>query len=141
MGDDVPCGWSQKPLLRDEATQRACFRLQPDLLVDGADDRPQLILDTKWKLLGDGLPEVARDVPSDDLYQLYAYAQRYQSPDNVLLYPQPPGTPAKQRKSYTLDGDPTKRIRIEFINLNRNLLQTRAQFKQNLKAIVAPRFD
>ena len=69
-----------------------------------------------------------------DLYQLYAYAHRYRSPDNVLLYPAVPGATAKR---YRLEGEEKETtIRIEFLNLNRDLLEEREAVKAELRAIL-----
>ncbi|MCH7666113.1 MAG: hypothetical protein IH936_09340 [Acidobacteria bacterium] len=60
-------------------------------------------------------------VRQSDLYQLYAYAQRYECPDNVLLFPAKPGVTGK---CYSVDKDPAgKRVRVEVVEMNRDLRQ------------------
>jgi 5-methylcytosine-specific restriction endonuclease McrBC regulatory subunit McrC len=68
-----------------------------------------------------------------DLYQLYAYAHRYDSPDNVLLYPRVRGVTAK---TYSLVGEEGKRIRIEFIDLNRDLRRQKKAFGDDLRRVI-----
>ncbi len=68
--------------MRSKATGRGVLFLKPDLLLNI--DGQNLVVDTKWKQLGDG----KRGRPTGaDLYQLFAYTKRYQSPRSVLLYP------------------------------------------------------
>ena len=49
------------------------------------DEHTRLIMDTKWKRLDKRRTNLG--VSQADLYQLYAYAQRYNCADVVLLYP------------------------------------------------------
>lgn len=57
------------------------FHLKPDIVVkDG--DRNVAILDTKWKRI-----RSERDISQGDMYQMYAYAHRYNVPDIWLIYP------------------------------------------------------
>jgi len=65
---------------------QAAFKLMPDIsLIRG--DAVSFILDAKWKRI-----DAARDYPKHeidqaDIYQLYAYAKRYQCPAVALIYP------------------------------------------------------
>ncbi len=121
-----------KWLLR-KSDNSGAFRLKPDLIIDSEDKTPQLILDTKWKHLKTDQEDSKNGVSQADLYQLYAYANRYNSPDNILLYPKIDGVTPKR---YSLDGKFNKNIRIEFINLNFNLSKNRAAFLNELKSII-----
>ena len=106
-----------------EKTRREVFALKPDI-VALKDKVPVWIMDTKWKVL---LPEDAKEgVAQGDMYQMYAYAQRYDCPDIMLLYPHHSnlGTEAGMRASYALtDADsegcdrPLRRIRVGTIDL------------------------
>ena len=74
--------------LLHDARGEGTHRLRPDLVVRRGEDI--WILDTKWKLVqGDG-QQVAH-LAQSDLYQLYAYGQRYASGSRrvklALLYP------------------------------------------------------
>ena len=121
-------------LLRTDAGDGR-FRLRPDIIVDGAHGRPQLILDTKWKRLLRDVEDARNGVSQADLYQLYAYATRYKCPDNVLLFPRVEGvTP----KSYRIDGG-EGRLRVEFIDVSSDLRRNSAALKANLLTILNPR--
>lgn len=67
-----------------EKTQRKVFALKPDIVAI-KDTAPVWIMDTKWKALS--LEETKEGVAQSDMYQMYAYAQRYNCPDVMLLYP------------------------------------------------------
>lgn len=64
-----------------------CFQLRPDIVVlDGP--TPLVVLDTKWKRLK---PAASYDgLSTADIYQMYAYAQRYAVRNVILLYPHHP---------------------------------------------------
>ncbi len=74
-------------LLRD-ARGEATHRLRPDLVVRRGED--VWILDTKWKLVQGGSSQVTH-LAQSDLYQLYAYGQRYAQGSGevrlALVYP------------------------------------------------------
>lgn len=60
------------------------FELRPDIVASNA-GKISFIIDTKWKLLK---AAVSREgVSSADVYQMFAYATQYVSPDVLLLYP------------------------------------------------------
>jgi 5-methylcytosine-specific restriction enzyme subunit McrC len=125
-----------KFLLRDETSNNRKFKLKPDLLVVKGTTAPQLILDTKWKCLKSDNEDRKNGVPQSDMYQMYAYATRYNCTDNVLLYPDVTGiTP----KTYLLEDElAPKRIRVAVINLNHDLSSSagRVAFKTDLYRVV-----
>jgi 5-methylcytosine-specific restriction enzyme subunit McrC len=53
------------------------FRLKPDLLIDD-----NIVGDTKWKII-----KKERDVSQADMYQMYAYSQKYERKEVWLIYP------------------------------------------------------
>lgn len=109
------------------------FRLKPDLVIDDGKGGLRLILDTKWKHLKSDEEDSKNGVSQADIYQLYAYAHRYKCPENILLFPYVDGvTP----KSYTIkEGYCSHKIRVEFINLNRDLQQDSQAFRAELADI------
>ncbi|WLD13107.1 McrC family protein [Planctellipticum variicoloris] len=122
-------------LLRDENLQGR-FRLRPDIVIDDVAGVPQIILDTKWKRLVDLKSDAKNGVSQADLYQLFAYASRYNCENNVLLYPHSPGVVSR---SYSIDGDPSKkRLRIECLDLGFDLYLERDRLLNNLAAILNP---
>jgi len=106
-------------LLRSE-DDKPKFRLKPDIIIDHANGKTRLLIDTKWKRLKSDFEDAKNGVSQADLYQMFAYCYRFESPDNVLLYPKVDGvTP----KAYRVAGDETKRLRVAFVDLNRDLTQ------------------
>lgn len=125
------CGkWLAREKADGEQSYR--FRVKPDLLIGTIGQPPRLILDTKWKVLQSD--DYVQGISQSDIYQLYAYAHRYDCSDNVLLYPAMPGL---SNREYFLEETNGKRIRIELINMNRDLHRERNAFKQELKAILS----
>lgn len=61
------------------------FKLRPDIVAHKEGGR-MVILDTKWKVLKPK-PRAGYGISQLDMYQMYAYAHRYKTPEIVLLYP------------------------------------------------------
>lgn len=124
----------RKWLLRRTDDETNKFRLKPDLVIDNGEGGLRLILDTKWKHLKSDEEDSKNGVSQADIYQLYAYAHRYKCPENILLFPYVDGvTP----KTYTIkEGYCSHKIRIEFVNLNRNLQQDSRAFQSELAGIL-----
>jgi len=82
--------------------QKPAFLLKPDILIQSG-RTPIAVADTKWKRLD----AKARDlgVAESDVYQLLAYANRYDVDRAYLLYPHHPalGMPGLKRE-YTIQG-------------------------------------
>lgn len=112
------------------------FKLRPDVLIEGDGRAVRCVLDTKWKRPKSDGVHARNGVLPADMYQLYAYAHRFDSPDNMLLYPSVPGaTP----KVYHLDEEGSaKRIRVEFLDLERDLFEVRDAVLEDLRRIVLP---
>ncbi len=103
---------NRRPLFQND-DNRGELLLEPDILIRAKQDNTNLIIDTKWK---------SSKVSNSDLYQLYAYTQRYCCRQSVLLYPLVPG--ARQRDLHVLDEKNEKcgrRVSIRFANVNRDL--------------------
>lgn len=124
-------------LLKREHDSCGTYRLKPDLIIDEKCGKPSLILDTKWKHLLSDAEDSKNGVSQADIYQLYAYAHRYECPDNVLLFPHVEGV---SRKSYVIEGNYCNhKIRVETIKLNRDLRKEGQGFRNDLKAILTGR--
>jgi len=109
------------------------FRLKPDIVIDDDSGQVRLVLDTKWKRLRTDAEDSRNGVSQADLYQLYAYAHRYDSADNVLLYPRVEGV---SPKTYYLEGEGDRKLRVAFVDLNRDLQRDRRAFSGELRQIV-----
>lgn len=131
-------------LLRTQDRRRGVLRLEPDLLFtrQGSPDQmtPLATLDTKWKRLDQRGQR--RGVAREDLYQLFAYAQRYACPHNVLLYPHVPGA---RTDAYLIPNpepsrhhEDERQIWVRFVNLNRDLSRERRALVEELRALLTP---
>jgi hypothetical protein len=60
------------------------FALRPDIVINV--NGRIIILDTKWKLL-DNIPKYNYGISQADMYQMYAYAKKYNTEEVLLLYP------------------------------------------------------
>jgi 5-methylcytosine-specific restriction enzyme subunit McrC len=123
MGYRVTLQGPQKHLAYDDGNGRSAFAMKPDVV---ATLGPQIewILDTKWKQLS--IDEAKDGVVQSDLYQMYAYANCYDCPDVVLLYPHHKelGSAAGVRNTYLLNpwiseaGKSRKRVRVATLDLS-----------------------
>ncbi len=76
------------------------FHLKPDLVIRQNRSFP-LIMDTKYKRLKEGDRKLG--VSQADFYQMYAYAQRYNCPNVLLIYPQVVGM-SELRARFDIEG-------------------------------------
>ncbi len=120
-------------LLRD-AFDQGKFRLRPDILAENAAGQTQWILDTKWKRLKPKAHDSKNGVSTSDIYQMFAYSQRYESRDNILLYPYVPDV--FPTEYFVEDTNQKTNIRIELIDLNYDLSKNRSRFLQDLQQIL-----
>src|SRR5262249_27978108 len=81
--------------LVSDASNKGRFRLAPDVVLRGT-ARPRLIIDTKWKRLLSNDEDKKNGVSQADIYQMAAYATRYDCDDNVLVYPLVAGVDCKR---------------------------------------------
>ncbi|MFZ2631590.1 MAG: McrC family protein [Desulfosalsimonadaceae bacterium] len=118
-----------------ENRNKGRFQLKPDIIIDDIKEGARLILDTKWKFLKTDVEDRKNGVQQIDMYQLYAYATRYRTIDNILLFPRVPGV---TEKSYCLEEDEAVRLRVAMINMNFDLLtaQGQAEFKKDIYRIL-----
>ena len=82
-------------------TERGKFRLRPDIVMESKESEnlseyETIIIDTKWKNLDSNAPDKNYLIDIKDMYQLYAYGQKYHlgesylldtTPKLVLIYP------------------------------------------------------
>jgi 5-methylcytosine-specific restriction enzyme subunit McrC len=137
LGYDVRLQEARRHLVYDEVAERDAFLLKPDI-VGRIGDKPAWIIDTKWKELSQ--QETREGVSQGDMYQMYAYSQRYNCPDVVLMYPHHAGLGAHggARRSYSVQrgkeaNEESGRVRIATIDLS-DLRTVSAQ----IKAVMAP---
>jgi len=126
-----------KFLLQDEKSLSPKFKLQPDLVIKNG-SQTRLILDTKWKCLKSDEEDIKNGVSSADMYQMCAYATRYDCNTVILMYPD---TCEITPKLYCLLGDKDKKISVSVINLNRDLKKDRNEILVNLAEILSNNVD
>jgi hypothetical protein len=71
-------------------TEHGKFRLRPDIVVESKDsgdfsNYDTIIIDTKWKNLDSSAPDKNYLIDIKDMYQLYAYGQKYHLGDSYFL--------------------------------------------------------
>jgi 5-methylcytosine-specific restriction enzyme subunit McrC len=92
------------------------FQLRPDITLVDDNGVPQLIADTKWKLLNETDRKLG--VSSSDMYQLYAYAGRYECPRLQLIYPTQAGL--LQQYDFTLQGVCLSKLAVKTVAIDDN---------------------
>ncbi|MBO4704953.1 MAG: McrC family protein [Spirochaetaceae bacterium] len=71
-------------------TSHGKFRLRPDIVMESKatetfSDYDTIIIDTKWKNLDSSMPDKNYLIDIKDMYQLYAYGQKYHLGDSYFL--------------------------------------------------------
>jgi len=92
----------QKALMRDTLGTEA-FRLKPDIVVMHRSGQTLLIADAKWKLID--ADDAARTMSASDVYQMLAYARRYEVDEVVLIYPAQRGLTPNEVLSFQTELD------------------------------------
>ncbi|HLL17045.1 MAG TPA: hypothetical protein VK388_18435, partial [Pyrinomonadaceae bacterium] len=108
-------------------------RLEPDLAFRHADTFP-FLLDAKYKRLN---PRDAHlGVSTSDIYQMHAYARRYDCPRVLLLYPQTADTPAPLSARFTLHGGSVVAAATVNLSVPLDQAQGRAALADELKRLL-----
>ena len=103
------------------------FALRPDIVIT-RDDGSQIILDTKWESLVDK-PRLNYGISQADMYQMYAYSKKYETPEIWLLYPineEMRNHPGISFDSY--DGVNVRLFFVDVANIETSLQSLRDQF-------------
>lgn len=99
-----------------EENNRQIFALRPDIVVTRPDGH-KIIMDTKWKRLNSNR-EVNYGISQADMYQMFAYSKKYDTPDIWLLYPVTKEMEKSKDivfRSYGPNGDVT--VSVFFVNV------------------------
>ena len=89
------------------------FRLRPDLVIRNKSDKSVFVMDTKWKMLSDGKPNLG--ISQADMYQMYAYQKKYNAKTITLLYPKSNENISKEKLTFTSDDGVI--VNVKFIDL------------------------
>lgn len=102
------------------------FALRPDIVIT-REDGTKIILDTKWKSLVDK-PRLNYGISQADMYQMYAYSKKYDTPEIWLLYPVNPEM--RDHQDISFDSDDGVNVRLFFVdvaNIENSLRDLRAR--------------
>ena len=89
------------------------FLLKPDIVIRHKSLKKNFVMDTKWKVLADDRANYG--ISQADMYQMYAYQNKYRSESVTLLYPLTEKVEAGQRIEFRAsDG---ARIKVRFVDL------------------------
>lgn len=94
------------------------FSLRPDIVIT-RDDGTRVILDTKWKKLNDSSSK-NYGISQADMYQMFAYAERFETPNIWLLYPATETMKGDVGISYVSsaqNGHMATRVRVFFVDV------------------------
>ena len=84
------------------------FRMKPDIYM--SKDDSAIVLDTKWKkLISDSSENYG--ISQSDMYQMYAYAYKYDVENVILIYPKHKEVQLKNFPSYIQDEDQNEHIK------------------------------
>lgn len=113
---------------------RGVFRLEPDILFQAESAIP-LIIDTKYKRLDPAQRNLG--VSQNDVYQMYAYTQRYDCLRVVMIYPQTAALPTPVRRVFRLEGQAGTTISAVTLDLRVDLgaADGRRRLAEELQAI------
>lgn len=111
---------NRRYLLQSPAGQ-GVLRLEPDILIQSPTGHFQVI-DTKWKDLSSAARKTYSGASRSDLYQLFAYSERYRCSKSILLYPKVPGISEFDLNILDDSGRASgSKIGVNFVNINRDL--------------------
>lgn len=115
---------------------RPRFQTTPDILIK-QNGRVQMVIDTKWKLVGRNPEDKKRGVSQSDVYQMMAYARLYKCREVMLLYPHHAGLGASAlHASYAMMvGD--ERLRIASVDLISGKEAVQQQLAELIASVVA----
>jgi len=89
------------------------FALRPDIVIT-RDDGSKIILDTKWKSLVDR-PRINYGISQADMYQMYAYAKKYETSEIWLLYPV--NEEMREHPDIAFDSNDNVNVRLFFVDV------------------------
>lgn len=107
------------------------FQTTPDILIK-RDGQIVMVIDTKWKVIGQNPDDKKRGVSQSDVYQMMAYARLYECDEVMLLYPHHSkiGEYALNDSYKILGGE--GKLRISSINISVNSKEV----AQNLRKLI-----
>lgn len=89
------------------------FLMKPDIVIRHKETKRIFVLDTKWKVLADNKANYG--ISQADMYQMYAYQNKYGSENVTLLYPLT--EKVEQNKDIEFHANDGAIIKIRFVDL------------------------
>ena len=89
------------------------FLMKPDIVIKHKETDRIFVMDTKWKVLSDSKANYG--ISQADMYQMYAYQNKYHSENVTLLYPLT--EKVEQNKNIEFYANDGTLIRVRFIDL------------------------
>ena len=123
------CREEKEIILQAGGLKLANINLRPDILVKNAGKNLKII-DTKYKIPfeNDNLK-----MSIADIYQMFAYAKKFNVGEVVLLYPE---SSAGGSKEADFDMDENSKLLIRFVNLNRNIPREISKIEEELARLL-----
>ena len=123
------CREEKEIILQAGGRKLANINLRPDILVKNAGKNLKII-DTKYKIPfeNDNLK-----MSIADIYQMFAYAKKFNVGEVVLLYPE---SSAGGSKETDFDMDENSKLLIRFVNLNRNIPREISKIEEELARLL-----
>ncbi len=109
------------------------FQTTPDILIK-RNGQVQLVIDTKWKLVGQNPEDKKRGVSQSDVYQMMAYARLYRCREVMLLYPHHAGLGGDGLNAAYAIMEGNERLRIASVNLTAG----KQAVQQRLAELIVP---
>lgn len=106
------------------------FALRPDIVLER--DGRTIIMDTKWKRLIDS-ERKNYGISQADMYQMYAYSKKYETPEIWLLYPV--NDEMRNHKEIKFESGDGTVVRIHFVDVT-NIEDNLSGLKRKLEEVV-----
>ena len=106
------------------------FALRPDIVLER--DGRTIIMDTKWKRLIDS-ERKNYGISQADMYQMYAYSKKYETPEIWLLYPV--NDEMRNHEEIKFESDDGTVVRIHFVdvtNIEDNLYELKRKIEETV---------
>ena len=127
-GDYTVLAQKSEQVLFTERGKNNGFMLCPDIIVKRKNDESIFIIDTKWKILD----RLKRNygISQADMYQMYAYQQKYKAEKVVLLYPKAESSPSDQKIVFeSADGSSVSIQFVDLLDVKNSMKKIAFQFK------------
>lgn len=108
------------------------FLMRPDIVIRHKEMKKVFIMDTKWKVLADNKANYG--ISQSDMYQMYAYQNKYHSENVTLLYPLTEKVgQGKDIEFHANDGALIKIRFVDLFDLNNSLSDIIAEILRHTK--------